>query len=201
MLQKIKQKRAMTLIEILIVVSLVTGLSIALYQSLANGLRVWKKSQQLVSEEDVVIFFDKISEDLRNTFAFTKFKSYGDTFRFSFPTIIETKRDLFSDTEDSKDYFEQIGQVEYYFDSLNKKLIKRQANYSQALNEEFVQERVLVSSVDNVRFQYYYFTDDGEMESDIFMDILPVGVRIEIEFSDEQGKKLLSRYIEIPLKG
>ena len=58
----------LTLIEILLVLSLVSIISIALYKALRNGLQVWERSRYLVVEEDIAIFFDKITQDIKNSY-------------------------------------------------------------------------------------------------------------------------------------
>ena len=64
----------MTLVEMLIVVGLVSFVMVAIYTSFANGLKVWKRSQQLVIEEDVAIFFDKFSQHFYNPFPHSQTK-------------------------------------------------------------------------------------------------------------------------------
>ena len=90
---KIKQKNALTLIETLLVVSFVSLVSIAIYKSLASGIKVWGKAHDLVVEEDIAVFFDKITSDLRNTFYYSDLDFYGENYRMSFPTIVHTLKD------------------------------------------------------------------------------------------------------------
>ncbi len=191
-------RRGMTLMEILIVVSLIAMTSVAIYSALSNGLRVWERSQQLVIEEDVAIFFDKFSQDLRNAFRYSMFKFEGGQQRITFPTIIHMLADKRSGLP-QKEYVDQPGKVEYYYDGLEDILYRRQANYSQALNGHFFKKRALIHGVEAVKFSYFYYAEGREIYSPDVLETYPSRVEVEVEFSDKQGKKKMNRFIDIPL--
>ena len=86
--RRLLSRRAMTLMEILIVVSLIAMMSVAIFNALSNGMKIWKRSQQMVIEEDIAVFFDKIAHDIRNAFVFSQFRFEGDELRFAFPTMV-----------------------------------------------------------------------------------------------------------------
>ncbi|MDP8213351.1 MAG: type II secretion system protein [Candidatus Zapsychrus exili] len=193
---KIFKKNAMTFIEVLIVISLFSVLSIALYNALANGLRVWDRSNYALIEEDIVIFFDKINSDLRNTFYYSKISFEGTDNKFSFPTIVYTPADPRS-TQKKEGYVNQIGKVEYYFDSLDGGIYKREANYSKAESDKFFKARLLVGPVDSLGFKYFYSTDSGEIESDKTLETFPSGLEVTVEFTDKRGKRKANKFINI----
>ena len=60
-----------TLVEMLLAASLVALVSIAAYQSMLNGYRIWQRSQRSGVEEDISLALDKISQDIRNVFSFS----------------------------------------------------------------------------------------------------------------------------------
>lgn len=183
----------MTLIEILIVVSLISMLSLALYNAFSNGIRVWDKSQRLVVEEDIAIFFDKLSRDLRNTYSYSKINFVGADHRFTFPSRVLTLRGL----QSGHDYIEQLGSVEYFYDFNEDAIFRRQANYGQSLSDQFDRPQLLVSSVDHLKFRYFYLTDDGEIFSLDALEGLPIGIEIEVQFSDNQGQRIVRKFIDI----
>lgn len=190
----------MTLVEILLVTSLISGMSIAIYQSLNNGLKVWQKTKQMVVEEDVVIFLDKISYELRNTFLFSRFGHYGDEHQFAFPTIVRMLQSVDGDNS-NQIYTDQIGQVEYFFDPLAKILYKRKANYALAVENLFFEDEVVLRNVENLKFTYIYFTEHEEVVSDVTYDQFPAGVNIQITVTQDSGAKSLEKYISIPVGG
>src|SRR3989338_2632588 len=59
-------KKSFTLIEMLLVTSLMAMIGLAVYHSLVNGMKIWDASTRYTAEEDVALFFDKISQDIRS---------------------------------------------------------------------------------------------------------------------------------------
>lgn len=190
--------RGMTLIEILIVVSLISVTSLALYHALANGLRVWDYSDKLVVEEDIALFVEKLSSDLRNTLYFSKIPFEGDRQSYSFPTIIKLR--------EPKDNFskralvsEQIGRVFYSYDVSKKAILRRQASYGQALNNEYDAPQTLVGRVESLAFEYIYLTEKEEVISESVLQTVPSALVVEVTFFDQKQKKTFKRTIDVPL--
>lgn len=191
------RNKGMTFMEILIVVSLISLISLALYQAFSNGIRIWEKSHELVIEEDVAIFFDKFSKDLNNAFFFSSIPFEGDNSTCSFPSLI-----WYSSTvghPDDHEYFRQLGKVEYYYDSSEDALIRRTANYGKALRSLFDRPRTLVRGLKRITFRYYYLTDEGEILSDRVLEVFPSGVEVEVTVADDKGTRILRRYFDVPI--
>lgn len=191
--------KGFTLIEVVLVVSLISMVGLAVYHSIANGLRIWERSQRFVGEEDIAIFFDKLSQDLHNAFPYSLISFEGKEDSMSFPTIVRTPADKKRSSR-RQDYVDQIGQVKYYFDFMHHSLFRQQANYSQALNRKFGRKQLLATPVQSVRFSYYYDVEDeldikGPEEGE-----LPSAVQVEVELFDTTGQKTtMMRLIPIPL--
>lgn len=198
MFRKIFKKNAMTFIELLIVASLLSILSIALYNALSNGLKVWSRSNRSMLEDDVVIFLDKINSDLKNSFYYSKISFSGSTNKFSFPTMVRVEADP-RGPEKKGEYIKQIGKVEYYFDPYNGGLYRRFANYGKAENNEFFKPRLLVSSIDSLRFKYFYARELSELESDKTLETFPSAVEVTVEFSDQSGIRSINKFINIAI--
>jgi Tfp pilus assembly protein PilE len=188
----------MTFIEIMLVVSLIGLVSLALYQSFTNGLRVWQKSRELIIEEDVAVFFDKLAQDLRNTYVHTTQYFEGDSSRVSFPALVWLK--TMNPRRHSDEYSDQMGQVEYALDVERRSIVRRSANYSEARQRLFGQEQVVVTPIDGLQFKYYYLTDDGEIFSEQVLETVPAGIEVEVTIQDSKGRRSLKRYFNIPLK-
>ena len=189
--------KGMTLVEVLLVVSLVSFVSLCIFHVINNGLQVWQRSRQVSLEEDVVIFFDKLSRDLRNVYRFSKLDFQGGPHKLTFPTIIHTVTEARQRT--TEDTMDQCGNVQYYFDILNKNIQRRQANYSQALKGDFDRGIAMIKNVESASFSYYYLTDTQAIRSDSALDRLPQGVEVQVKFSDAFGKKMMKKYIDLPI--
>lgn len=184
--------------EILLVCSLISLVNLALYNSFANGLKVWKKIHQLVIEEDILIFLDKLTADLRNAYYFSQLTAQGTEHRFTFPTIVHVSADPRSGLPEGT-YVHQMGQVEYYFDGIGKKLYRRQANYGQALQGRPSDPIILIKAIEDIKFRYFYLTDQGEKMADHVLETLPSRVEVEMTFTSHEGKRVFSKSIDLPI--
>ncbi len=199
-LSKLRRKNAMTLIEVLLVVSIVSGLSLALYNGLSMGIKVWERSRVAVKEEDIVIFFDKLTNDLHNSYLFAKIPFQGGESRLIFPTIVLTPADRSLELPEGE-LIEQTGQVEYYHDILDDTIYRREFNYSQTLNQSQPKPRAVLSEIDGLKFRYFYVTPEGDLYSSDFLDAIPMGIEVEVQFSNNTGQKSFKKYIDIPIGG
>ncbi len=189
---------AMTIVEMLIVVSIVSVLTVALYHALSGGIRVWQRSHRAVVEEDVVVFFEKFNHDIHNAFFFAKLPVSGDASRFSFPTMIITMAEQSSGLPEGETV-EQLGRVEYFFDEGQHALMRRQSNYSQAMSESWGASGVIIPSVSKIEFRYYYLTARGEQVSAEVLNVVPSGIEVFVETQDWQGIRKMSRFFDVPL--
>lgn len=193
-------KKGFTFIEMALVVGLMSVVGLAGYKALSNGLRIWERTRDFSVDEDIAIFMSKLNVDLHNAFQYSLIAFEGKDDQIVFPTIVRTQMDK-NVSGGQIDYIRQIGQVEYFFDKLNSRILRRQGNYSQAVDEERPQERTLVDSVDSVRFFYYYIDEEGK--ADIKRraeDVLPAAVAVKVEFKEKTGKKReVTRIINIPV--
>lgn len=189
---------AMTLVEILIVSSIISVVSVALFSLLSHGLKVWERSRQMVIEQDIALFFDRISLDLHNACYYSMIRPEGNEYRFSFPAVISVAPDAQSG-HSSGSYIDQIGRVEYYFDPIKDVLFRRAANYGQSLKGDFSAPQKMVYPLDNVKFSYYYLSGKEELYASDVLDVFPAVIEITIEFADRKGKRVLQKFVDLPI--
>ncbi len=198
MFSRIHNKYAMTFIEVLIVTALVSVVSLALYHGFSNGLKVWKRSQQVVVEENIIIFFEKITKDLQNAYKFSTITFQGNRSKFSFPVILPVK---ISSTLSNKEsvYAQQLARVEYYYDYNKETIFRREGNYGQALKDQYFEPRKVVEGVDGLMFKYYYMTDNDEIYSEDILETIPSKIAVTIEFIDNGYRRAMTKYIPVPI--
>src|SRR3989338_1018843 len=92
---------------------------------------------------------------------------------------------------DEETYIEQVGEVEYYYDFNENGIYMRQANYSQAIASMFGSPKKLVSSVAQLKFEYFYITDTAEVFSNEILDVIPSCVHVQVKITDESGERVL----------
>ena len=128
----------------------------------------------------------------------------GEDDRVSFPTIVWTAADK-KITQGATDYVYQIGKVEYSFDRMKKTLVRKQFNFSQAVEGKSGQERIMAAPIHSVQFFYYYL--EGENQEGIQktakllqeVETLPLAVEVKIIFEEDTGgKREITRLINIP---
>lgn len=191
-------RRGFTLIEILLTVSLVSLCSLAIYHVFAGGVKLWARSQYFAVEEDVAIFLDKFSEDLRNSFYYKGINFKGMQGQLTVPAFVTTQADERSLDADEGPVT-QIGAVKYYYDYETHTIHRAQANYSQALNGRFADDRVLVKSVTGLRFIYYIPGAEGVDPYNKMEDVIPSAVYVEIKYNDGRSEQQTGRFISIPV--
>lgn len=192
-------RRAFTLLEMLIVASLLSVTGLAVYQAIANGVRVWEYSRRYSSQEDVAIFLEKITADLQNVYHSSLISFDGKPHKIFIPTIVRMPADQGS--PDKGQMIEQMGAAEYYLQTGKKTIFRRQKNYSQALkNINNVEARALADSVTKLSFSYFII-EDGELKlKKTLSEQIPASVQIEIDFVEVGGNvRHLKRMINIPV--
>jgi hypothetical protein len=60
----------------------------AIYASFNNGIKIWERVNKEIPGEDLNIFFDKFSVDLKNSFKFSGIKFSGKKNEVAFASIV-----------------------------------------------------------------------------------------------------------------
>jgi len=184
--------RGFTLTEILLVAALLSVLGLSVYSAFNNGIKIWKRVVKNVIEEDISIFFEKISRDLRNSFQYSLMEFEGAQQRIAFPTLIVSKSSKY-----------EIGYVAYFEDSIDNSINRQQQNYSQLYKGINPTPSKLVKNIENLTFQYYYYDaerDETSWESSWEdKENLPLAVRVKVEFYEDNEEKSLVKSISVPV--
>jgi prepilin-type N-terminal cleavage/methylation domain-containing protein len=192
-----RYRRGFTFVEIMLVTAIFAALSAAIFTCLSNGIKLWDRGRQLMVQEDSIIFFDRFSSDLRNTFNYSKFSFVGGEQSLTFPTIVWTPADRVS-VRSSEGLVDQMGRVRYTYDPERSAVVRSQANYSQALQEEWGPDEIVVPAVKSVRFYYFYTASKDPSMNVAEGDDIPSGVEVELVISSGKEEKVFKRYIAIP---
>ena len=191
------RRRGFTFIEIMLVTLIFATLSVAIFTCLSNGIKLWERGRKLMVEEDVAIFFDRFSSDLRNTFNYSKLSFTGAENNLEFPTVVWTAADRVS-VRAHEGLVDQLGEVRYEFDPEHGTLVRRQANYSQALQEDWGVDEIVLPAVKGVRFHYFYTASKDPQLNVETGDGIPAGVEVELVIPSGKEEKVFKRYIAVP---
>ncbi|MBU1871511.1 MAG: prepilin-type N-terminal cleavage/methylation domain-containing protein [Candidatus Omnitrophica bacterium] len=187
-----------TLIEMLVVLSMFALIGLTLFSTLNNGIKIWQRLNQTVKQEDVNLFFDRFSTELRNSFKFKTIEFRGNKEQINFPTLAA------SSLQGSM-VIRGISEVSYSFDKAGQELSKELRTYSQIYKGESGSNQKVLKDIDSLKFTYYYYDEDIEEYAwleDWQSQNLPLAVRIELGFyidADEYELQTITRTIDIPV--
>lgn len=194
------KRAAFTLMEMLLVTTLIAVIGVAVFGAFNNGLKLWARGVQLDHKADAAFLLEKLGDDLRTTIPISTIKFKGIGSSVSFSTIVLTSADrngsrLLEGTVD------QIGAVEYYFDFAESRVMRRQANYGQALKGQWQEPRVVATGIKEIVFHYHFLTPkETQIKSEVDGGI-PFGVDIEMRLKDDTVDNVIKRFYRIPVGG
>lgn len=183
----------MTLIELLITTTILSVISMAIYATLNSGLKIWKRVGQPLVQEDLVIFFDRFSRDIRNSVQFTGLSFTGTKEKVEFPTILHTTAWPGNTV---------VGRASYVYDPEGKTLTRVQQDFSQIYTgDESIKVQPLPDLV-SAKFQYYIYDQqikEYSWREELLEGDLPVAVRIEMELGNGAQAQSFQKTVSIPL--
>lgn len=196
--------KGFTFVELLLVTAMLAVIGLAIYSTFSSGINFWLRISQEKNDEDVIVFFEKISYDLRSSFRYTGIDFKGSSDKISFPIIAEFE------TKSGKR--EGVGKVDYIFDRIGESIKVKQSNYSEVYLGRPHYERELVGNIRSLNFKYYYYdaeeekyfwTSSWQMGDGVAFGIvtekkIPLAVRVEVVLKDENKSRIFQRTVFIP---
>lgn len=182
-------RKSLTLIEVLVAVTIFSFISVSLYSLLHTGIKVRKKltvDQKTFS--DIYLRLEMLGHELRNIISFFpgQIQLNGDKESMDFYTL---KFDYLTNTP-------KISNIIYEFkEGILTKTVKAPFKDEPETVFNFIEDLEQVN--------FYYFNPESEegqkwQNSWEEVDSFPQGVKVEVIFTKEQGKKdYLEKYIFI----
>lgn len=202
-MKKVSSYSGFTLIELVVVTAILAVVGMALYGTFANGINIWKKVTQESVTEDVNLFFEKISHELRNSFKMTGMEFRGGKSRVSFPTKIKHKSEAGVEL--------LVKQVTYAFDKRKKTLKRTLVDYSEHYRKRPGREQILAQDISSLRLQYFVYEPEEkkyswvthwqEKENPFGKEVeesLPLIVRIEVGIPKGRFEQKFVKTVSIP---
>jgi hypothetical protein len=185
------RKPGVTFVELLIVVSMLSMLSLAIYATCNNGIKIWQKINQGIPEEKLNIFFDKFNSDLRNCFKFSNIAFLGQDGKIEFAALVYNPREQVT----------TVGKVRYSYDQTSGIVTREQIGYSQIFNAEGGTHRQLLKNVTSLKFHYYFY--DAQKKEYLWQDAwegdtMPLAARVELEVAYDNRIGTFTRTVTIP---
>ncbi|MFH1640549.1 MAG: type II secretion system protein [Candidatus Omnitrophota bacterium] len=185
-------KRGFTLIEILIVTVILSIVSLAIFATFNNGIKIWERASRLLPEEDLVIFLDRFNSDVKNSLRFTGLQLAGTEHTLTLVTLVSTAR------------FEGMtpGEVIYRYSQNSKVISREELDLSHIYTEE---KGVATRSINNIKsfsFQYYHFDKERKLylwQNEWTQKELPLAISMEMEFDDGSQIRTFTKTVSIPI--
>jgi hypothetical protein len=198
MVGRLKFKTGITLIELLIVVALMGAVNVAIYSVFSLGLKVWEQRQRASTEQDLAIFFEHFTRDLNRTFYHSMIDLEGGMHHVSFPTVLQVPPDS-RGLPSVREAVPQIGQVVYSYDSARKRLLRKQARYASVQQQKYDSIQIMAQGIESFQIQYVYIVDNGVEIVERLLDTFPANIIVKVVFSEAQGRRQMTKKIDIPL--
>lgn len=187
-----KSSFGFTFIELILVITLLSVVSLAMFAVFNNGIKIWQRINKQLPQEDIAIFLDKFNRDLRNSFEFEGIKFTGGRQEISFATLVSS-RQLGCRT---------VGRVTYSYQPFEARLSRRQDDFSQAFSSQENEFSQPLNNIKSLKFQYYFYNQDAKEYlwlDDWGKDSLPLAVRIELETGDTGQIRKFTQTVGLPL--
>lgn len=193
---KHKQVRGFTFIELLVVVSVIFILSLAIYATFSNGIKVWQRINQPLQQDDLYLFLDRFYLDLRNTFNFGGFKFLGREDNLEFAVIV--------DNPSSEMGGRTVGEVIYSYNEQEEEFRRIEKDFSQAYVDSEGRVWKTIKNIKSLKLQYYFYDkikNEYLWSNEWLKEDFPLAVRVELELGDGDKIQKFIKTVSIPVSG
>ena len=182
----------LTLVELLIVSMVLGVISLAINSALNSGVRVWRKINQELPQEDLNIFFDKFTTELHNSLKYPGTKFIGQEQELELATLVTSLR-----------FPARLpGKIAYVYNSQTNTLNRKLKDYSDVYNDKEGVVFPVLKNIQSFEFSYYFFdtqSKDYRWQREWKKEDLPRAVRLDLEIKDGEKIKQFSRTVSIPV--
>lgn len=191
-MMRVMNRRGFTLLELLVVISIVGLVAGVVVASFSGGIRVWESASILTRVEQEAYFSaEYIRRDIASTFEFHDLGFKGDAVTLHFPGLVPVV-----DKEGETRF--HIGTIRYLYNQAERALYRLAWPYPYS--EDDADSELIAGGIDSLRL---YYLEPGEAVDDDWLEAwqqttnFPAAVRIEISISGGGQKLTVDR--EIPL--
>jgi prepilin-type N-terminal cleavage/methylation domain-containing protein len=187
-----KKNKAFTLIEMLIVTALLCVISLGIYSTFNSGIKIWQRLNKEVPEQDLYIFLDKFTSDIRNSVKFKAINFYGTENRLDFATIVNSSR-MGKRT---------VGSVAYFYDPKTEMVYKEERDFSCIYAGDKGTVKEMLKNIKSLEFQYYSYNKEKKeyiWQNAWLKEGLPLAVWLQVEITDGDKVFKFNKTVNIPV--
>jgi prepilin-type N-terminal cleavage/methylation domain-containing protein len=194
-----RRKAGFTLVELLVVVSLMALIGMSLYAMFGSAMDMMRRVSHSEIAEDVDIFLERFDREISSQVTFKGISFSGKETLLNFPSRIES--------DQRAPLNKGIGRVSYFFDESRRTFARRQENLSQIHKpEEEIETTAALEGVSALKFQYFIYhkaekTFEWVPEWDSLENGGEIPSAVKVAFSCVQGEEpyVFERTVAIPI--
>jgi len=189
-----KNKLGFNLVELLMVTSMLGIVSLAIFSTFNNGMKIWQKINKSLVEEDLGFFFDRLAQDLNNSFKSAMIPFTGNSDSLGVPTQVYS-----GDLKTTS-----MGLAAYFYDQQSGSVSRQPRDFSQLYSHHEGNAVVLLKNIEFLKFEYYYY--DAQRQEYLWTDewsqsSLPLAVRVELNLNESGQTNKFIRTFNVPISG
>ena len=189
-----KNRLGFSLVELLVVTSMLGIISLAIFSTFNNGFKVWQRVNKSLGQEDLGLFFDELSQDLNNCVKSVSIPFTGDRNNLGVPTLVNS----------AQLKIRTVGLATYSYDQQSGVLNRQQKDFSQVYSRQESDTVLLLKNIASFKFAYYYF--DKQKQEYLWKEEwsepgIPLAIRVELSLNDLSGTDKIIRSITIHVGG
>lgn len=194
-----KREAGFTLVELLIVISLVALIGMSLYAMFESAMSMMHRVSRSEVAEDVDIFLERFDREVSSQVTFKGIPFEGKEMFLSFPSRIELDKKALLNRG--------IGRVSYFFDESNRTFARRQENMNRIYKPEETREATAaLEGVSGLKCQYFVYrkaekTFEWVSEWNSLENNGEIPSAVKVEFSCVRGEETYAfeRTVAIPI--
>jgi prepilin-type N-terminal cleavage/methylation domain len=190
------RKNGFTLLELILVISILAVTAMAIYAVFNSGIKIWRVAGRQIPEEELGIFFEKFTSDLRNAFRSESIIFIGKKDEIRFAALVDSPRLQ----------ARSAGKVIYSYDYQAGAVEREAFDASHIYEVEGGRVQRSIGNIRNFNLLYYFYDDKTKeyawkeewLEDEKF---LPLAVRVELLLDKGGEMENFVKTINIPAGG
>jgi len=183
-----------TLVELLLVTVMLAVISLTVFATFNNAIKIMSRVKQGIPEEDIYILLDRFTGDVSNSLIFTGLAFKGSENSLELVTLVQSPRLQ----------MRTVGKVIYSYDEKAGVLDREQLDFSHLYSHENGYLAHALGNIKSLKFSYCSYDPvkkEYQWQGEWAKEGLPSAIRLEFEFENKTVSNKFSKTVSIPVSG
>ena len=195
------KNKGFTLIEMLVSILILSFLVGVIYATLSQGLRIWHKAVEDRPEWKLDIFFEKITTELQNVFAYVPPPLVGDSRSLQFYLLGQNSD---SGANETKPGLKMPVQLRYIFNPSARQVLVEKRDYAKLLSSDLKADSApVLDKIKDFKIEYYAYDKKKGVSrwKNLWVEnCFPQAVKVSVDFEASNAASVkMMRVIRVPL--